>query len=121
MHSFGGDILTESEIFEEFITDRMGCTLIYHPENKGFVYFKMNGELCSIIELYSSFRHRSAGVAKWLMRSVEDMARLHNCKHVSCTVTFNTTTAEQALGALIHYGFKVGELKGNQIFMIKEL
>lgn len=107
-------------MFAEYLEEREGKLTIVEP-GKGFIVYKISGEVCHIAELFVRAGLRRGLVATNLADRVFAMAKDANCKIVTACVIPSTNGASEAMAAQLAYGFKIAKAMDDCIIMSKEI
>jgi GNAT superfamily N-acetyltransferase len=92
-------------MYFDYIKERLG------QESKefdnGFITYSINGDNCSIHELYVKPQARKSGLGSSMVEAVEDEAKINGCKKLWATVIVESNNATEALEFHIKMGGKV--------------
>lgn len=86
----------------------------------GFVTFKIQNEVCNIIDIYINPEYRKKGFASSLADEVFSIAKEAKCKQVHGQVYLNSNYPEKSLIAPLKYGFKIHDASNGVIRYYKE-
>lgn len=109
-------------LYSKYLLEKEGKLTIELP-GKGFITYKIvkaeDKDLCHVCVLYVDKGHRNAKVARELMSFLKEKYKT-KCKAFTATCftkQFNTT---QTLKILLHYGFEVVGVQGDEILLYKD-
>lgn len=74
---------------------------------KGFVSYQFNGEICYIVDIYVEPEHRKSNVAASLADQVVVIAKDKGCKFLMGTVNLQGSDPSRSMMVLLSYGFKI--------------
>ena len=106
-------------LYAQYIKEREDIETI--EDEFGFITYKVVGEELLIKEIYVVPEHRMSFATVKLAREITDIAKIFNCKYLSCTVCPSALNATKSLKAILSYGFKLIRNHGDLIVLAKEI
>lgn len=88
---------------------------------EGFITWCIIGLECFILEAYVVPEKRKSGLIKAWIKIIEDMARLTNCKYLTCSVIPQSINPELSKKTIQALGFKFYREEPTVVYYLKEL
>lgn len=106
-------------MYEDYALEARGesCFKTEH----GFIFYKYEGNICFIGDMYVVPAKRGSGYAHIIMDLLADKAKRENCYSIIMHIWQSSYTKEQALKAALKNGFKIDLMKDGFIQLRKDL
>ncbi len=115
--------MTTLDLFIEYKKEREGADVFVAPDHKGFIAYAIRGEECCIDTIFVRKKFRRERVANDMADAVFALAKAKGCKFVSGFVSASPLVkgSENSLQSMLFYGFKIHSLRGDLIWLTKEV
>jgi hypothetical protein len=106
-------------MFEKYMKERQNADL--YQTDRGFIFYRIEGFECFIVELFVEEEHRGSSALKELIETVELQAKDCECKALTGNIYLSDKGCNRTLNAAFKMGFKLGAANNNVLFIVKEL
>ena len=107
------------ELYKEYLLERENVELIYDEDS--FVSYKLCDDYVYVIDIYVRPKARRKRKAFEIGKNIDNLARSFNYDKIMCTVCKSANGWTAALEGLIKFGFSVDSVKGDMIYLLKDL
>lgn len=108
-----------TNMYTYYLLEKEGKETLEFPE-KGFVTYRMTGDICHICVLYVKPLERHGQVARELMKALIDKMGKRAKAITACCYTKQENTTN-TLKILLYYGFDVVGVQDHDILLYKDL
>jgi hypothetical protein len=106
-------------MFEKYMKERQGADCL--KTEKGFLFYKVEGQECFIADMYIEPEFRKSGVFEGFIDALSEIALMKSCKAITATIYLNDKGCNRTLNAAFKVGFKLAQANNNVLFIVKEL
>lgn len=106
-------------LYAQYIEEREDLAIIERKE--GFATYKIDGESCYIADIFVTIESRKAGVALEMCEEIVKIAKTLNCKYILGSVDPRARGATESIKAILAMGMRLSEVRGQLIFLAKEI
>ncbi len=102
-----------------YLKERQGVDSIIRDE--GFATYKINGEECYIVDIWTAPDYRKRGVAAEMADDIARIAIAQGCKYLTGSIDVTTNGAHDSMLVLLAYGFRLHSAVNYGLFFRKSL
>ncbi len=107
------------EKLAQYLKERVGFDSIV--TDKGFVAYRIEGEKCTIHDIYVHADFRKMGIATFLAQEVEAKAKESGCKFLYGSTHPESSGSTDSLKFILAYGLKLYSAGPNLVTLRKEI
>ena len=108
-------------LYEQYMKERGGYTVLWDAAGEGFLTFKVNGPECFIHDIFVSESVRRKHVGKKMVMDLEVVAAREGCTFITGNVWLLAKNATEVLKAALAVGFSVTSAQNNGITVEKKV
>lgn len=105
--------------YVDYVKERSGADVI--TTDVGFVTYRIQGDECFLMEIYTAPEHRRSHRGAELVDAVALKGRSAGCKFISATISPQAGGSTEAMAAAIKVGFKLHSSGQNCVILTKEI
>jgi predicted GNAT superfamily acetyltransferase len=107
------------ELYKEYLLERENVELFYDEDS--FVTYKLYDDYMYVIDIYVKPEARRKGKAFELGRDMDKLAKSFNYNKIMGSVCMSTNGWKISLEGLIKFGYSVDSVKGDMVYLLKDL
>ena len=107
-----------SDLYTKYLQEKEGKQTL-EIKDKGFVTYKIVGDVCHVCILFVDRNNRRGDVARDLMNTLKFMVN-KTCKAFTAVVNTRQYDTSATLKIILQYGFEVVDAKDGDIFLYKD-
>lgn len=107
-----------SQLYAKYLAEKEGKLTLELAE-KGFVTYKVVGEICHVCILFVAVKHRRGDVARELMSALKKVVQ-YQCKAFTAAVCTKQQNTSETLRVVLQYGFEVVDAKDGDVLLYKD-
>ena len=107
-----------SELYTKYLQEKEGKQTL-EIKDKGFVTYKIVGEMCHVCILFVDPGHRRGDVARDLMNTLKYMTK-NTCKAFTAAVNTRQYDTSNTLKIILQYGFEVVDARDGDVLLYKD-
>lgn len=108
-----------SSLYAQYLAERTNRRII--EDEFGFIVFEVHPECVFINELFVVPEQRKKGRGLFFGKEVESIARSVGKKLIVCTVDPRAKNAGDSIKAILAMGMRLHQVKGELIYLVKEI
>lgn len=108
-----------SKLYSKYLLEKEGKETLEIPE-KGFVTYKLLGDICHICILFVNGNYRRGDIARQLMDEVV-RKKAQNCKAFTAAINTKQFDTSRTTVILLRYGFEVVGAENGDILLYKDI
>ncbi|HEY5688532.1 MAG TPA: GNAT family N-acetyltransferase [Yeosuana sp.] len=107
-----------SKLYTKYLQEKEGKQTL-EIDGKGFVTYKVVGNVCHICILFVAEKYRRGDIARELMNSVKQIVQ-YSCNAFTAAIFTKQNGTTETLRIILQYGFEVVGVKDDDILLYKE-
>ncbi len=107
-----------SDLYTMYLQEKEGKQTL-EIKDKGFVTYKIVGEVCHVCILFVDRNYRRGAVARDLMNTLKYMVK-GTCRAFTASVNTRQYDTSNTLKIILQYGFEVVDAKDGDILLYKD-